>query len=147
MGCHFLLQEISPTKGSNPHLLHWQADSLPLSHLGSVSFSLFNTKSMIKSYNHTKGHSCTCLLDGEVPKIIIVLVLFLHLEGFVDCAGRRSPQSFCTCGFPTRSLCLPFIQAPPSPASFQSTLTYHLLNHSLLKTTFPLFFSIAHTPT
>ena len=27
MGCHFLLQGIFPTQGSNPHLLHWQADS------------------------------------------------------------------------------------------------------------------------
>ena len=39
VGCHFLLQGIFPTQGSNPHcllhLLHWQADSLPLSHLGS----------------------------------------------------------------------------------------------------------------
>ena len=31
-GCHFLLQGIPPTQGSNPHLLHWQVDSLPLSH-------------------------------------------------------------------------------------------------------------------
>ena len=33
MGCHFLLQGIFPSRGSNPgllHLLHWQADSLPL---------------------------------------------------------------------------------------------------------------------
>ena len=33
MGCHFLLQIIFLTQGSNPcllHLLHWQADSLPL---------------------------------------------------------------------------------------------------------------------
>ena len=28
--CHFLLQWIFPTQGSNLHLLHWQADSLPL---------------------------------------------------------------------------------------------------------------------
>ena len=31
--CHFLLQEIFPTQGSDPwllHLLHWQGDSLPL---------------------------------------------------------------------------------------------------------------------
>ena len=35
MGCHFFIQEISPTQGSNLRLLHWQADSLPLSHLGS----------------------------------------------------------------------------------------------------------------
>ena len=33
--CHFLLQEIFPSQGSNPGLLHWQADSLSLSHLGS----------------------------------------------------------------------------------------------------------------
>ena len=32
VGCHFLLQGIFPTQGSNLHLLclHWQADSLPL---------------------------------------------------------------------------------------------------------------------
>ena len=35
LGCHFLLQGIFPTQGSNLHLLYWQADPLPLSHLGS----------------------------------------------------------------------------------------------------------------
>ena len=38
VGCHFLLQGIFLTQGSNPHLLHllhWQVDSLPLCHLGS----------------------------------------------------------------------------------------------------------------
>ena len=35
MDCHFLLQEIFPAQGSNPHRLHWQMDSLPLSHQGS----------------------------------------------------------------------------------------------------------------
>ena len=29
MGCHLLLQGIFLTQGSNSHLLHWQADSLP----------------------------------------------------------------------------------------------------------------------
>ena len=41
VGCHFLLQGIFPTLGSNLsllHLLHWQADSLPLSHLGSWTY-------------------------------------------------------------------------------------------------------------
>ena len=33
--CHFLLQGIFPTRGSHLHLLHWQADSLPLRPLGS----------------------------------------------------------------------------------------------------------------
>ena len=36
VGCHFLLQGIFQTQGLNPgllSLLHWQMDSLPLSHL------------------------------------------------------------------------------------------------------------------
>ena len=39
--CHFLLQGIFPTRGSNPHLLHWQVGSLPLSHLGSSTYTEF----------------------------------------------------------------------------------------------------------
>ena len=38
LSCHFLLQGIFPIQELNPHflhLLHWKADSLPLSHLGS----------------------------------------------------------------------------------------------------------------
>ena len=35
VGCHFLLQGIFLTQRSNPGLLHWQANSLPLSHQGS----------------------------------------------------------------------------------------------------------------
>ena len=38
VGCHFLLQGIFLTQGLNLHLLHWQADSLPLSHWGSFHF-------------------------------------------------------------------------------------------------------------
>ena len=34
MGCRFLLRGIFATQGSNPCLVHWQVDSLPLSHLG-----------------------------------------------------------------------------------------------------------------
>ena len=38
MGCYFLFQGIFLTLGSNPclmHPLHWQVNSLPLSHVGS----------------------------------------------------------------------------------------------------------------
>ena len=35
VGCHCLLQGTFPTQGWNPGLLHWQADSLPLSRQGS----------------------------------------------------------------------------------------------------------------
>ena len=37
---HFLLHGIFPTQGWNLCLLHWQVDSLPLSHLGSPFSSL-----------------------------------------------------------------------------------------------------------
>ena len=40
VGCHFLLQGIFLTHGWNSHALHWQADSLLWSHLGSPKFQL-----------------------------------------------------------------------------------------------------------
>ena len=48
VGCHFLLQGIFPTKRSNPCLLHWQGDSLPLSRLSNLlssDFAAFPLKS------------------------------------------------------------------------------------------------------
>ena len=47
VGCHFLLQGIFLDQGSNPRLLHWQADSLPLSHQGSQEIK--QEKSLLKS--------------------------------------------------------------------------------------------------
>ena len=38
-GCHFLLQGIFQTQGSNPPFLHWQVGSLLLSHQGSPDYS------------------------------------------------------------------------------------------------------------
>ena len=41
VGCHFFLQGIFLTQGSNLYLLHWKVDSLPLSHLGSPAIFFF----------------------------------------------------------------------------------------------------------
>ena len=41
VGCHFLLQGLFPTQGSDPGLLcflHWQVGSLPLSQPGSPAY-------------------------------------------------------------------------------------------------------------
>ena len=38
VGCYFLLQEIFLPQELNLHLLHWQADSLPLSHVRGAKF-------------------------------------------------------------------------------------------------------------
>ena len=48
--CHFLLQGIFLTQGSNSgllHLLHWQVDSLPLHHLGSLKIMISPFTKMI----------------------------------------------------------------------------------------------------
>ena len=52
VGCHFRLQGIFPTQGTNLNLLgllHWQAGSSPLSHTGSPVQFLINIY----------GHSCS----------------------------------------------------------------------------------------
>ena len=59
LGFHFLLQRTVATQGSNPsllHLLHWQADSLPLCHPGSPVWS-------DSSFNHftVSFHSATAV--------------------------------------------------------------------------------------
>ena len=44
MSSYSLLQGIFPTEGSNPCVLYWQVDSLPLSHQGSPKIPLFTNK-------------------------------------------------------------------------------------------------------
>ena len=64
VGCHALLQGISLTQGSNPHLfhlLHWQAGSLPLAQPGKPSVCTAAAKSL---------QSCPTLwdpIDGSPP--------------------------------------------------------------------------------
>ena len=42
VGRHFLLQGIFLTQGSNPNLLHWQADPSPLSHQESPQICMYS---------------------------------------------------------------------------------------------------------
>ena len=53
VGCHFLLQGIFLTQRLHPRHLHWQARSLPLSHLGNpkVTYLTSNT-----SWHTHPGH-------------------------------------------------------------------------------------------
>ena len=57
VGCHALLQGIFLTQESNPHLLHWQADALPLSHQRSPISELHGPKCQ---------HEELMLLKGDV---------------------------------------------------------------------------------
>ena len=52
VSCHFLLQGMFLTQGWNPCLLHWQADSLPLSHLRSSQVRI--QFSSVQSLSHVQ---------------------------------------------------------------------------------------------
>ena len=73
LGCHFLLQGIFPTQGSNPgllYLLHWQADSLPLAPPGKPYNQLHGTYfqdcSVTKSCP-TLCHPMNCMQHTSLP--------------------------------------------------------------------------------
>ena len=66
VGCHFLFHGIFLIQGSNLHLwqlLHWQVDSLPVSHLGSTNIYItdflfsypFTPRSSTESHDTTPG--------------------------------------------------------------------------------------------
>ena len=72
VGCHFLLQGIFPTQGSSPHLLHWQVDSLPLSHTVAPALILRSSFSACGIYsflNCNKAFEMTYTLTKLLFKI------------------------------------------------------------------------------
>ena len=62
VGCHFFLQRIFPTQGSNPCLLHWQEDSLPLCHLRSPEYAL-----LLLQLSHVSRVRLCDPIDGSPP--------------------------------------------------------------------------------
>ena len=56
VGCHFLLQGLFPTRGLNPHLLHRQVDSLPLS----------PREARQEEYQETERRPCRSARDSEL---------------------------------------------------------------------------------
>ena len=70
VGCHFLLQGIFPAQGSNPCLLRWQADSLPLSHQGSLHSPLWPNPNWGWGPGYDKA--ITPLLSEQGPNLSVV---------------------------------------------------------------------------
>ena len=113
VGCHFLIQGLFQTQGLNPHLLHWQVDTLPLSLLGSpmeyylaiernefesVELRWMNLEPVIQSKISQKEKSKYCIINtnmGNLEK----WYWWTYLEGrnrdadienrLVDTAGER----------------------------------------------------------
>ena len=77
-----LLQGIFPTQGLNPYFLHWQVDSLPLSHLGSSAMVWYTINTQIGLvWLNIFPHSC--MSD---------LVVSLHKGTTSLCSKQKVPQ-------------------------------------------------------
>ena len=72
VGCHFLLQGSFLTQGSNLcllWLLRWQADALPLSHLGSPSHSSSSCQNFQKRIYASNEGRLFLMLFGASPRV------------------------------------------------------------------------------
>ena len=66
VGCHFLSQGIFLTQGSSVCFLHWQVNSLPLSHMGSLKALAVRSYYYQTQWTHSKYFSLIfnrCLLE------------------------------------------------------------------------------------
>jgi len=75
VGCHFLLQGTFRTQGLNLHLLCWQEDSLPLSHLGSpectvrcMNASAASKKTLFQHVIYSQG---LCTFQMTSPGLLV----------------------------------------------------------------------------
>ena len=73
--CHFLLQGTFRTQGLNLHLLCWQEDSLPLSHLGSpectvrcMNASAASKKTLFQHVIYSQG---LCTFQMTSPGLLV----------------------------------------------------------------------------
>ena len=98
-GCYFLLQGILLDQGLNPHLLHWQADSLLLSLHDTIIRPLGHSRSRVQDK------------QGNVCVIMLVIQSCPTLCDPMDCTVR---QALLSMGFPRQGYWsgLPF----PSPS-------------------------------
>ena len=79
VGCHFLLQGIFPTQGSNLYLLHWQEDS-------------FTTEQPGKPLNH--GTTSEFLSDLGVSQLYLWAVLTrVTIHGVLEYLGSGASQT------------------------------------------------------
>ena len=78
VGCHFLLQGILLIQGLNPCLLHWQVDSLSLSHQGSPVIYFFSI--FLKERHKSATFSFLSFLGSGVQLVFTIVLLCI-----VDC--------------------------------------------------------------
>ena len=99
VGFHFLLQEIFTIQGLNLHLLHWQMDSLPLSHQGNPSTEL-EYSYLIPGFDDRCA--CSNLLDGpQVQNSFKGFQMWGNLRKSNDLLKRNKKTTSIDCDFLT----------------------------------------------
>ena len=124
MDCHSLLQTIFLTQGSNPCLLHWQADSLPLSHQGSLPMNGVLKEACWKKSPDTRdgswGEGCSFLPVAPLSNFLKGLLLVCD-EVFLEApqGTNRQPSVAPGCkehlGEGRTAQTAPTLQCPPWP--------------------------------
>ena len=103
VGCHFLLQEIFPTQGSNPGLPHCRQILYCVSHQGSP------LKKVVAPDN-----SC-----WVCPELIILTARLICKGGFPGGTGGK--ESACQCRKQRRCVFDPWVRKIPWRRAWQST--------------------------
>ena len=95
MGCHFLLQVIFPTQRSNLCLLHWQSDSLTLSHQGLYICNHFAILGLsVRSVTAGREQGCPPETPAFLPHLGLPgQTLRLHAHSNSQSMGRTPPPN------------------------------------------------------
>ena len=107
IGCHFLLRGMCPSQRSDLCLLHWQADSLLLSHQRSPDFPQESSKRNVLKWG-----------DGLKRSLLVILKIALNVTQFPKDAVQfiyRNQQQF-TYFFQNQLLCALCISLPLASA-------------------------------
>ena len=91
VGFHFLFPGILLIQGLNPHLLLWQANSLPLRHLGSPRYQVYHLPLVMYSIN-------ICLF--------ICTSIYTHTHTCVYMKSLKWLSSVCVCACMHTHFCL-----------------------------------------
>ena len=119
VGCHFLLQGFFLTQGSNLRLLHWQADSLLLSHEGSplagAAYSLQQCLILRHPLNYSlPGSSVHGILQATILEWVAIFFSrgasrprdLTHVS-YLSCTGRQ--VLYHQCNLFSQQQCLNFL--------------------------------------
>ena len=104
LSCHFLLQGIFPSQGSNPHFLHRQADSLQLSRLESPSVQFSSVAqscpTLCDPMNRTAHQASLSITNSQSLPRLISIESVMPSNHLILC----HPLLSCPHSFPTSRL-------------------------------------------